>query len=229
MTSVEVSGRAGRVRGVAVRLRGRGSDLLTRAHELLWRLEDGFLGPILNNRSVMWLRTTIADNFAQMTEVEVLAVLDELDRAGVQAWLAGGWGVDALLQHRTRRHSDVDLVVLAQEGSVERACAALGRVGYEILEEGEVPGAGMPRRILLDNGSGRSVDLHPIDASVALFASDTSPGELDPSAFATGTLTGRAVPCVSVRCQVSLKSYPGARAKDGRDIEQLKRLTPNAS
>src|SRR4051812_37000005 len=147
----------------------RPTDLLKRAHEMLWRLEDGFLGPVLNNRSVMWLRTTIATTFAQMTEDEVLEVLDELAGAGVQAWLVGGWGVDALLQRRTRRHSDVDLVVLAQEDSAERACAALGRVGYAILEEGEVPGAGMPRRILLDNGSGRSVDLHPIDTSVALF------------------------------------------------------------
>jgi lincosamide nucleotidyltransferase A/C/D/E len=31
---------------------------------------------------------------------DVLAILDQLDRAGVVAWLDGGWGVDALLGER---------------------------------------------------------------------------------------------------------------------------------
>jgi hypothetical protein len=199
---------------------------MSSAQKTAWRLDEGPLGSILNKPSVLWLRNTIADNFAQMKEGEVLEVLEALDRAGVKTWLVGGWGVDALLQRRTRRHRDLDLVVLARDGSVERACEALGRLGYGNPDEGEVPGAGMPRRILLDDGFGRSVDVHPVDASTALFAG--SPGELDPSAFATGTLAGRVVPCVSVRSQLSLKSYPGARSKDARDVKRLKRLSANA-
>ena len=226
--SADVRGFARRLHAIIDLIRSAGHAVLSRAQHTLWRLEDGSLRPVLGNRYVMWLRTSITGGLAQMEEDEVFEVLDLLDRAGVSAWLVGGWGVDALLRYRSRRHSDLDLVVLAQDGSLERACAALDSAGYRIVDQGEVPGAGMPRRILLDNGTGKSVDLHPVDASMAAFASVTSPGELDPAAFATGVLAGRAVPCVSVTCQVSLKSYPGAHAKDGRDIEQLQRLTTNA-
>ncbi len=228
MASEGVRGRARRLRVVAVLFRRFGYALLTRAQKAAWRLEDGPLGSILSQRAVKWLRNTVADNFARMKENEVLEVLEALDRAGVKTWLVGGWGVDALLERRTRRHRDLDLVVLAQDGSTERACAVLRGLGYANMDEGEVLGAGMPRRILLDDGFGRSVDVHPIDASTALFASGTSPGELDPSAFAVGTLAGRAVPCVSVTSQLSLKSYPGARSKDVRDVKRLKRLEPSA-
>ena len=40
------------------------------------------------------------------TMEDVLRVLDALDRAAVPAWLGGGWGVDALVDDETRRHSD---------------------------------------------------------------------------------------------------------------------------
>ena len=40
---------------------------------------------------------------------DVLATLALLGRAGVTAWVDGGWGVDALLGVISRVHSDLDL------------------------------------------------------------------------------------------------------------------------
>ncbi|MBO0731850.1 MAG: hypothetical protein J2P57_21505, partial [Acidimicrobiaceae bacterium] len=42
---------------------------------------------------------------------EVLGVLDRLDERGIDAWVDGGWGVDALIGRQTREHDDLDLVV----------------------------------------------------------------------------------------------------------------------
>jgi hypothetical protein len=49
----------------------------------------------------------------------VLAVVDLLEADGIDVWLDGGWGVDALLERPTRGHDDLDLVVdLAHSGRI---------------------------------------------------------------------------------------------------------------
>jgi lincosamide nucleotidyltransferase A/C/D/E len=40
---------------------------------------------------------------------EVLGVLADLAEAGCAVWVAGGWGVDALIGRQTRLHRDLDL------------------------------------------------------------------------------------------------------------------------
>src|SRR4051794_700622 len=62
------------------------------------------------------------------TQDDVVAVLDAFDRAGVQGWLAGGWGVDALVGHQTRPHTDLDLVIRSED--LERILAVLHGRGY---------------------------------------------------------------------------------------------------
>ncbi len=67
-----------------------------------------------------------------------LEVLDALGQAGVASWWDGGWGVDALLGHRTSLHEDVDLVVeLASLAEVQSALAGLG---FHLVEDTRPPG-----------------------------------------------------------------------------------------
>ncbi|WP_232519770.1 nucleotidyltransferase domain-containing protein [Actinosynnema pretiosum] len=56
---------------------------------------------------------------------DVLAVLDLAEAAGARLWIDGGWGVDALLGERTRRHGDLDVVVEGRGvlGPAERGVA----------------------------------------------------------------------------------------------------------
>ncbi|MBE1497367.1 lincosamide nucleotidyltransferase A/C/D/E [Amycolatopsis lexingtonensis] len=55
----------------------------------------------------------------------VLRVLEAVAPNAV--WLAGGWGIDALLGRQTREHGDLDLLHRAkQEPAVLRALEALG-------------------------------------------------------------------------------------------------------
>ena len=83
---------------------------------------------------------------------DVLAVLDLLAGAGVEAWVDGGWGVDALVGAVTRTHSDVDLVVPLP--AVDRALGAgRGRL-RGVLRDWR------PTAVAVADQRGREVDLH---------------------------------------------------------------------
>ncbi|MGI3781472.1 MAG: nucleotidyltransferase domain-containing protein, partial [Janthinobacterium lividum] len=56
---------------------------------------------------------------------EVTEVLADLREVGCRAWVAGGWGVDALVGRQTRPHRDLDLAVDGED--VPTAIAALER------------------------------------------------------------------------------------------------------
>ena len=60
----------------------------------------------------------------QVTAEMVCSILDCLERAAVDVWLDGGWGVDALLGAQTRPHGDLDVIVSQRD--VPRLCEALG-------------------------------------------------------------------------------------------------------
>jgi lincosamide nucleotidyltransferase A/C/D/E len=61
---------------------------------------------------------------------EVLEVLAALAVRGCRFWLEGGWGVDALVGHQTRRHRDLDVDLDAR--CEESALAVLAEMGYTV-------------------------------------------------------------------------------------------------
>lgn len=88
---------------------------------------------------------------------DVLAILDELDRAGLVAWLDGGWGVDALLGEQTRPHHDLDLAIARDDlAAVQAALTGLG------FRPDPTAAPGLPARMVLVTADGRQVDLHPL-------------------------------------------------------------------
>lgn len=46
-----------------------------------------------------------------MNERDAVALLRRAERRGIDVWLDGGWGVDALLGEQTRPHDDLDVFV----------------------------------------------------------------------------------------------------------------------
>jgi lincosamide nucleotidyltransferase A/C/D/E len=88
-----------------------------------------------------------------LNEADVLDVLRRLDAAGVEWWIDGGWGVDALLGGETRPHDDLDLIV--RRDDLDRAAA--------LFPEFEPAGEEWwPARFLLRDASGRQIDFHPV-------------------------------------------------------------------
>jgi len=86
----------------------------------------------------------------EMTSSALVELLRCFEGAGIEVWLDGGWGVDALLETQTRPHKDVDIIVrvsalptlcelLLSRGRLGLSSGRLCRAGYR-----ERPGRPVP-------------------------------------------------------------------------------------
>ncbi|HEX4221822.1 MAG TPA: hypothetical protein VHZ97_05640 [Pseudonocardiaceae bacterium] len=149
----------------------------------------------------------------------LLHVLDALRAARVPVWLAGGWGIDALLGEQTRPHRDADL--LHDITAESRALAALADLGYRAGLDAR------PVRFVLATDTGHELDLHPLHVGpdgAAWQAADEVGGRFDYPAdcFITGTIDGRGVPCVSVAQQVYFHQGYEPTERDRADLAALR-------
>jgi lincosamide nucleotidyltransferase A/C/D/E len=153
--------------------------------------------------------------------VDVLAVLDAFEDAGVTAWLAGGWGVDALLGDQSRRHTDLDvLIVEDRPNALEDATDALHRLGYGRLMD-RPPDGDMPAHFALFDAAGHFVDLMPLDLEQSRFAALAGP---DSPLVVTGKLGERAVQCLDTSLQLALhKGVPRLARRSRLDAPKLER------
>ncbi|MFB9378308.1 nucleotidyltransferase domain-containing protein [Kineococcus gynurae] len=147
---------------------------------------------------------------------EVRAVLDALVPVG-PVWVAGGWGVDALVGRVTRPHRDLDLLVRAED---ERAVlAALDGLGYAVETDWR------PVRVELVAPGRGWVDVHPLrfDAVGAAVQAGLDGAEFSYPAdcFVTGSLAGVEVGCLSVRRQLAFHEGYEPRAVDRHDLALL--------
>ena len=132
----------------------------------------------------------------------VCEVLPALDAGGVEAWLDGGWGVDALVGEQTRPHADLDLAV--RRDDCARVAKQLEPLGFRADPTAD---PGPPARLVLRDADGRQVDLHPLE----LDASGNGWQRLGDRAWglypadelgARGTVAGRPVHCVGAELQL---------------------------
>lgn len=47
----------------------------------------------------------------EMPAKDAVGLYRLFDRRGITVWIDGGWGVDALLGHQTRKHEDLDVAL----------------------------------------------------------------------------------------------------------------------
>jgi lincosamide nucleotidyltransferase A/C/D/E len=135
----------------------------------------------------------------EMTSSALVELLHSFDDAGIEVWLDGGWGVDALVGEQTRSRRDVDVIVRV---------SALAALRHLLLSRGfsEGPG-GTPSNFVLAHSSGLDVDVHAVtfDANgngVYRMANGTDwvyPAE---GFGGRGVVNGRAVRCLSPTTQV---------------------------
>jgi lincosamide nucleotidyltransferase A/C/D/E len=154
-----------------------------------------------------------------MTEADVLAVLDALDAAGIESWLDGGWGVDALLEEQTREHEDVDLVLRVSDVAAMRS--ALAPLGFE-LNRGDPES-----NFVLRDGAGREIDVHPVrfdEAGNGIYRMENGEDWIYPAGgFAgRGWLGGREVWCLSP--DVQMLGHAGGYEPHWTDFHDMRLL-----
>ena len=153
-----------------------------------------------------------------MAADEVVRVLDALDAANVNAWIDGGWGVDALLGEQQRAHDDLDLVVeLKDVATVENV---LAQAGYADKDREA------PLSFMVVDSEGRQVDIHPVvfdDDGNGLYQMDNGKTWTYPAdGFGgVGLVGGKRVRCLSPRVQMLVHSGYELSRKDHDEIRAL--------
>ena len=154
-----------------------------------------------------------------MNAETVVAILDALDRASIEAWVDGGWGVDALLGRRTRAHDDLDLVVgLDRVASIVQV---LGSRGFRLAEDR------LPVRFVLAHEQLGHVDFHTVTFDADGGGLQPQPGggtfRYPPEGFVSGRIEGRPVPCISGPVQMLCHLGYEPKQKDVDDLLALHR------
>lgn len=154
-----------------------------------------------------------------MEEGELLRVVGRLEREGIEVWIDGGWGVDALLERRTREHDDLDLV--ADLADADRIVEALGQLGYE-------PAAGgAPLSVVLVDGLGHQVDVHPVtfdEGGGGVYRMGGTRSWVYPAEgfSGRGTVGGRPVRCLTPETQVLVHAGYELGEKDYLELHLLR-------
>jgi lincosamide nucleotidyltransferase A/C/D/E len=156
---------------------------------------------------------------APIDATSVLEVVDLLERHGVDVWIDGGWGVDALLGRETREHDDLDLVV--ELGDSERVIDLLREVGYELVAGGQ------PKSFVLVDDVGRQVDVHPVTFDAeggGVYQMDGGREWIYPAEgfSGRGQVAGRPVRCLSAEVQVLVHAGYELGEKDYRELYLLR-------
>ncbi|MFN8192014.1 MAG: lincomycin resistance protein LmrB [Nocardioidaceae bacterium] len=157
-----------------------------------------------------------------MRWTDVRSVMDALTERGVTFWVAGGWGIAALVGRQTREHRDLDLLVDAAD--LDACLAVLADAGY-LPDTDE-----LPVRIELAAGAGRRVDIHPVVLDDAGHGVQAGPAgssyDYPAQAFTLGHIRDRDVPCLTAAHQRLVHDGYPHREQDRHDLAQLARIAP---
>ena len=151
-----------------------------------------------------------------MTAFDVLDLYTALEKSGVEIWIDGGWGVDALLGEQTRVHQDLDIAIQQKDVAVLRQL--LQARGYREIKLEEA----RAWNFVLGDENGREVDVHVIvlDEKENGIYGPAEKGEMYPAASLTGTgkIEGQRVRCISPEWSVKFHSGYQVKEKDFRDV-----------
>lgn len=154
-----------------------------------------------------------------MTSLDVLDFYRTMSEIGVEVWIDGGWGVDALLGKQTRSHKDLDIAI--QERHVALLREVLLTRGYREVR----PEDARPWNFVLGEETGREIDVHVIvldDSGNGVYGPPEK-GEMYPatSLIGTGIIDGQTVRCISPEWAVKFHSGYELKEKDFRDVSAL--------
>lgn len=77
------------------------------------------------------------------------------ETSGIDAWLDGGWAVDAAVGRQTRRHKDLDIIL--RNADIPRLLKLLEAQGFQRKA------GGTQSNFVLNYASGREIDVHTVE------------------------------------------------------------------
>jgi lincosamide nucleotidyltransferase A/C/D/E len=155
-----------------------------------------------------------------VTQNDLFSILDLMDKTGIQYWLDGGWGVDALVGKQTRVHRDVDIDF--DSSYTEQLLQKLHEHGYEVITDWS------PVRVELYHPNLSYIDIHPFilsDDGTAKQA-DAEGGwyEFEADYFGYTFFEGRRISCISAKGQMIFHTGYELREVDKHDIKNIEKM-----
>ena len=149
-----------------------------------------------------------------MEQTEVVALYQLLADHGIEVWLDGGWGIDALIGEQTRPHTDLDIAV--RHDDVAELRQLLMARGYEPVERADT----QPWMFGLGDEHGQEVDVHSFtfDEHGENIYGVAYPAE---SLTGTGSLGSQTVRCIAADWAVKFHTAYAPRAVDRHDLKLL--------
>jgi lincosamide nucleotidyltransferase A/C/D/E len=148
-----------------------------------------------------------------MNEKDVVDLLEKAERIGAEVWIAGGWGVDALVGRQSRPHNDLDIFLQKKDATVfiEMLLSnGFCKTGIEEIDN-----------TVWSDSHDRIVDLHLFEFAEAdtwLFQSKYYPLDVWSG---KGTIGGISVHCFTAEAQVPYHQGYERRDKDIHDVRLL--------
>lgn len=155
-----------------------------------------------------------------MRAEDAVEVIEGLESAGVEVWVDGGWGIDALLAEQTREHDDLDVVIGVD--SAPRLVVVIANLGYTEIRTWP----DSPEVFVLRAADDRRVDVHPVRFSAQGDGVQKIEGRKDWTYPATGftgtgTIAGRTVRCLTPEVQVLCHAAYELKESDAHDMRAL--------
>lgn len=149
-----------------------------------------------------------------MTSDMVLGLYSWLKENGIDIWIDGGWGVDALLGRPTREHSDLDIAVHRNNNPKLRRL--LENEGYKEEERDD----SSEFMYVMQNGSDGYIDIHVFqygENGATIYGIEYPFGSLT----GTGTIGGQEVNCIEPGFMLRFKTGYPPKEKDLKDVRAL--------
>jgi lincosamide nucleotidyltransferase A/C/D/E len=150
---------------------------------------------------------------------------------GIQVWLTGGWGIDALLEQQTRQHHDLDVLMLVDDVSVLLNVMHKEGYGYkelwsENLWSVDANGTRIETAFFVSDPEGRELDAHALrldEQGNGIPAWERDEGFIMTSQYLAGmgTIAGYPVRCMSAEYQMI--SHTGYELPD-KQVPDLMKL-----
>jgi lincosamide nucleotidyltransferase A/C/D/E len=154
-----------------------------------------------------------------MNSTDVISFYTDLYQLGIEIWLDGGWGVDALLGMQTRSHEDLDIFIREEDVFILRCY--LENKGYKEIKL-EIA---RPHNFVLGDATGREIDVHVFtyDSEGMIIYGPPENGDIFPALIfnGIGNINGTTVKCISPEWMVKFHTGYKLRDSDFRDVSAL--------
>jgi lincosamide nucleotidyltransferase A/C/D/E len=144
----------------------------------------------------------------------VINLYKSLSDNGIDVVIDGGWGIDALLGHQTRPHTDLDIAI--QHKDVEKLRGLLSAQGYHEVRRNDSSDYNF---VLIDkNGSEVDVHSYTFDANGNNVYGIAYPAD---SLKGVGSINGATVKCIPPEWVIKFHENYEPADKDRQDIKAL--------